>query len=100
MAKLSARGRTCVAAVIKEWKNPNEPRYSTGDESYSVEQEWSLRKKRLMSDGHILAWEKWKHFKHDKPFVTGWKDLGKFNFEPTTWLQVKLNQGWTEDKSV
>ena len=101
MSKLSARGRTCIAAVIKEWKNPGIPRYATDTESFTVEQEWRITKKRLMSDGHILEWEKWKHFRHEKPFVTNWRDLGCFkHFDPSGWLQVKLNQGWTEDKSV
>lgn len=101
MAKLSARGRYVVAAVIKEWKNPNEPHYATGMETYYVEQEWQITKRRLMSDGHVLVWEKWKHFKHEKPFIKNWTDLGKFpDLDPDAWLQIKLNQGWTEDKSV
>ena len=78
MAKLSARGRHVVAAVIKEWKNPSTPRYSVDNEPYCTELEWRITKRRLMSDGHILEWEKWKHFRHDKPFVTNWKDLGSF----------------------
>lgn len=101
MAKLSARGRHVVAAVIKEWKNPNTPRFAEGSESYDVEIEWRITKRRLMSDGHVLVWEKWKHFRHDKPFVTNWKDLGKFPFvTPDGFLLNKLNNGWQEDKKA
>ena len=83
MAKLSARGRHCEHAFIKETHYP--PPYHSGEYSADFrteitpanEIEWRITKIRIMSDGHVLRWEKWKHFKHTEPFVANWKDNGK-----------------------
>jgi hypothetical protein len=98
MAKLSARGRTTLAAVIKEWKNPQLPRLSQEGDSYMVEYEWQTVKRRFMSDGNVLEWVKWKHHKHAEPFIQNWKLMRKYpTTEKDNWLAVKLKNGWKED---
>ena len=98
MAKLSARGRYALASVIKEWRNPNTPRTATIDTDFRVEYEYEITKRRFMSDGTVLEWVKWKHFRHDKPFISGWKIMRKWPVEEAgRWLEKKLEQGWTKE---
>ena len=98
MAKLSARGRHCLAAVIKRWDNPTTPREATIDTDFSVEYEWQITKRRFMSDGTVLQWCKWKHYRHTEPFTTGWKVLRKYPVtEVQDWLKKKIELGWTQE---
>lgn len=99
MAKLSARGRHCVVAVIREWKNPAPCRRAEHGEDYNLEVEWRIEKRRLMSDGKVLINEKWKHFQHEKPFEKGWKLSGRKEkvTDEKGWLECKLRGGWQID---
>ena len=98
MAKLSARGRTILASVTKEWKNPETPHLAAEGEPYTVEYEWQIVKRRFMSDGNVLEWCKWKHHRHDKPFIHPWKVMSKYPVsQKDSWLAAKLDNGWKEE---
>ena len=108
MAKLSARGRTALASLVKEWRNPHPARVAQSGESHDVELEWLTVQRRYMSDGHVLVCEKWKHHQHDKPFNTGWKDRGKItpaqdkSLSDTVaqYVAQRLAKGWQHEKGT
>jgi hypothetical protein len=105
MAKLSARGRHCVAAFIrtKEFAGPYHMGKYNSDFSICFEKEncyeYEVAQYRLMSDGHLLYSDKVKHFQHDKPFISGWKDKGKIeNTERLLSNLLKLGYKQVEEK--
>ena len=89
MAKLSARGRTCLAEATREYsaeqlQSAHDKYWADGKPSLTS---WERRTKRLMSDGTILE-------KHDVLFRPGPYDYGREHRHSYGWkVAAKLKHG-------
>lgn len=99
MAKLSARGRTALASLVKLTTFPNARLPLDGDPS-DIDIEWFEIKRRYMSDGHVLVKERWKSLKWTKPYDTGWKDRGKLTegLVLDNVVAQRLAKGWQREQ--